>query len=238
MDSKSEFILRVEEIYKSYGVGEAKTQVLKSVSMKYEKGKMYTILGQSGSGKSTLINVLGGLDSVDKGKIFCGEHEITKMKPKELVKYRRENLGFIFQMYNLISNLTVRENIQVCEYLSDCPLKIDEIIEVLGLKEHQSKFPSQLSGGQQQRCAIGRALIKNPKVLLCDEPTGALDYKTSKNILVLLEKINRKYGTTILIITHNTAIKNMVHNVITLKDGIIYDNYENEEIIMAKDLEW
>lgn len=237
-ESKEEFILRAENIYKSYGVGEAKTQVLKGISANFKKGKMYAILGQSGSGKSTFMNILGGLDFVDSGKTFCSQQELTNMKPKQLVKYRRANLGFIFQMYNLIPNLTVRENIQVCEYLSSNPLNIEEIIDVLGLKEHQKKFPSQLSGGQQQRCAIGRALIKNPNVLLCDEPTGALDYKTSKDILILLEKINREYGTTMLIITHNMAIKDMVHGVITIKDGMVSNNYENKELISAKDLEW
>lgn len=238
MQPNKEIILYTENVFKSYGLGEAKTQVLKGISATFEKGKMYVILGQSGSGKSTFMNIIGGLDNIDSGKVFCGKDEITKMKSNKLVQYRRGNLGFIFQMYNLIPNLTVRENIQVCEYLSSSPLKIDEIIEVLGLTEHQNKFPSQLSGGQQQRCAIGRALIKNPKILLCDEPTGALDYKTSKDILVLLEKINREYGTTMIIITHNTAIKDMVHNVIKIKDGIISKEYENNEIISAKDLEW
>lgn len=238
MNSKNNVILRAENVCKSYGEGEAKTQVLKGISASFEEGKMYTILGQSGSGKSTFMNILGGLDTVDSGKVFCGEKEITKMRPKKLVEYRRANLGFIFQMYNLIPNLTVKENIQVCEYLSKSPLEIDGILSVLGLVQHQNKFPSQLSGGQQQRCAIGRALVKNPKVLLCDEPTGALDYKTSKDILVLLEKINREYGTTMLIITHNTAIKDMTHNVITIKDGMIAESYENKVITPAKDLEW
>ncbi len=231
-------ILKAENIYKSYGKEEAKTQVLKGISAIFEEGKMYTILGQSGSGKSTFMNILGGLDTVDSGKIFCCNKEITNMKAKKLAEYRRANLGFIFQMYNLIPNLTVRENIQVCEYLSKSPIEIDGLLSVLGLEQHQDKFPSQLSGGQQQRCAIGRALVKNPKVLLCDEPTGALDYKTSKDILVLLEKVNQEYGTTILIITHNIAIKDMTHNVIIIKDGIIAESYENDFIISAKDLEW
>lgn len=238
MVATKEIVLRAENIFKSYGEGDVKTPVIKGMSAEFELGKMYTILGQSGSGKSTFMNILGGLDTVDSGKVFCGKDEITKMKPKKLVDYRRENLGFIFQMYNLIPNLTVKENIQVCEYLSKNPLDIDQIIDVLGLKQHENKFPAQLSGGQQQRCAIGRALVKNPKLLLCDEPTGALDYKTSKDILVLLEKVNREYGTTILIITHNTAIKDMTHSVITIKDGIIEDSYENSTLIPAKDLEW
>ena len=163
--------------------------------------------------------------------------EIFGLKPDALADYRRDNLGFIFQFYNLVPNLTVRENIQVCEYLSDNPLDMNELLDVLGLTEHQNKFPSQLSGGQQQRCAIARALIKNPKLLLCDEPTGALDSKTSRDILVLLEKINKEYGTTMLIVTHNNSIKNMVHKVIIIKDGQIKKDYLNETVIPAAQLE-
>ena len=159
------------------------------------------------------------------------------MKPEELSDYRRDYLGFIFQFYNLVPNLTVRENIQVCEYLTEHPLNMDELLDILGLTEHQNKFPSQLSGGQQQRCAIARALIKNPKLLLCDEPTGALDSKTSRDILVLLEKINAQYGTTMLIVTHNNAIKDMVDQVIILKDGLIRKNYRNETKVPAAELE-
>ena len=163
--------------------------------------------------------------------------EIVGMKPKQLSDYRRDKLGFIFQFYNLVPNLTVRENIQVCEYLAKEALDMDELLETLGLTEHQNKFPSQLSGGQQQRCAIARALIKNPKLLLCDEPTGALDSKTSRDILALLEKVNEKYGTTMLIVTHNNSIKNMVHRVIRIKDGIINSEYTNETRVPAVELE-
>jgi putative ABC transport system ATP-binding protein len=159
------------------------------------------------------------------------------MKNKMLSEYRRAKLGFIFQFYNLVPNLTVRENIQVCEYLSDNPLRMEELLDVLGLTEHQNKFPSQLSGGQQQRCAIARALIKNPKLLLCDEPTGALDSNTSRDILSLLEEINEKYKTTMVIVTHNNSIKNMVHKVIYLKDGLVKTEYENEVRIPASELE-
>ena len=155
---------------------------------------------------------------MDSGSVKVDNKEIFGLKSSDLSDYRRDNLGFIFQFYNLIPNLTVRENIQVCQYLANDPLNMDDLLEILGLEEHQNKFPSQLSGGQQQRCAIARALIKNPKLLLCDEPTGALDSKTSKDILVLLEKVNKKYGTTMLIVTHNNSIKNMVHKVIVIKD--------------------
>lgn len=163
--------------------------------------------------------------------------EIVGMKADKLSDYRRDNLGFIFQFYNLIPNLTIRENIQVCEYLSENPLDMDELLDVLGLTEHQNKFPSQLSGGQQQRCAIARALVKNPKLLLCDEPTGALDSKTSRDILALLEKINEKYDTTMLIVTHNNSIRNMVHKVIRIKDGQISKEYYNETRVPAMELE-
>ena len=198
---------------------------------------MCVIQGTSGSGKSTFLNCIGGLDTLDSGSIQVDGTEIFGMKQEKLSDYRRDNLGFIFQFYNLVPNLTVKENIQVCEYLTKQPLDIDELMETLGLTEHQNKFPSQLSGGQQQRCAIARALIKNPKLLLCDEPTGALDSKTSRDILILLEEINRKYGTTMLIVTHNNSIKNMVHKVIIIKDGQIKKEYENETRVPAAELE-
>ena len=229
--------LEVKNIKKSYGEGGSYVQVLKGFDVSVEKGMMCVIQGTSGSGKSTLLNCIGGLDNVDSGSIKIDGKEIVGLNPDALSDYRRDSLGFIFQFYNLIPNLTVRENIKGCEYLSDSPLDLDELLQVLGLTEHQNKFPPQLSGGQQQRCAIARALVKNPKLLLCDEPTGALDSKTSKDILILLEKINRKYGTTILIVTHNNAIKNMVHQVIIMKDGEIRQNYRNETITPASELE-
>lgn len=229
--------LNIKDLKKSYGEGGSYIQVLKGVSADIEKGTMCVIQGTSGSGKSTLLNCIGGLDMVDSGSVMVDGKEIAGLKPEALVDYRRENLGFIFQFYNLVPNLTVRENIQVCEYLTKEPLNLEELLETLGLTEHQNKFPSQLSGGQQQRCAIARALIKNPKLLLCDEPTGALDSKTSRDILILLEKINAKYGTTMLIVTHNNSIKNMVDQVIMVKDGLIKKNYKNETKIPAAELE-
>jgi len=229
--------LEVKGLKKSYGQGGSFIQVLKGIDMEVEKGVMCVIQGTSGSGKSTLLNCIGGLDEVDSGSVKVDGKEIVGLKPGALAEYRRESLGFIFQFYNLVPNLTVKENIRVCEYLTDNPMDIDELIDVLGLTEHRDKFPSQLSGGQQQRCAIARALIKNPKLLLCDEPTGALDSKTSKDILILLEKVNQKYGTTMLIVTHNNAIKNMVHQVIIMKDGEIRKNYMNEVRVPAEKLE-
>ena len=228
--------LEIKDVKKSYGKDAGYVQVLKGVSTGVEKGQMCVIQGTSGSGKSTLLNCIGGLDTMDSGSVRVDGKEIFGLKPDALADYRRDNLGFIFQFYNLVPNLTVRENIQVCEYLSDNPLDMNELLDVLGLTEHQNKFPSQLSGGQQQRCAIARALIKNPKLLLCDEPTGALDSKTSRDILVLLEKINKEYGTTMLIVTHNNSIKNMVHKVIIIKDGQIKKDYLNETIIPAAQL--
>lgn len=229
--------LEVSEVKKSYGEGGSYVQVLKGINTGVEKGQMCVIQGTSGSGKSTLLNCIGGLDNMDSGSIKVDGTEIFGMNSDQHADYRRDNLGFIFQFYNLVPNLTVRENIQVCEYLTDDPLPVDDLIETLGLTEHQNKFPSQLSGGQQQRCAIARALVKNPKLLLCDEPTGALDSKTSRDILVLLEEINAKYGTTMLIVTHNNSIKNMVHKVIFIKDGLINKEYENEVRVPASELE-
>lgn len=229
--------LEVKDLKKSYGEGGSYMQVLKGVSVFVEKGDMCVIQGTSGSGKSTLLNGIGGLDLMDSGSIQVDGKEIFGLSQDALSDYRRENLGFIFQFYNLVPNLTVKENIQVCEYLSEHPMNMGELLETLGLTEHQNKFPSQLSGGQQQRCAIARALIKNPKLLLCDEPTGALDSATSRDILVLLEKVNKKYGTTMLIVTHNNSIKNMVDQVIFLKDGKIKKNYRNEQKVPAAELE-
>ncbi len=229
--------LKVKDLKKSYGKDSSFIQVLKGVSTGVEQGTMCVIQGTSGSGKSTLLNCIGGLDTIDSGSVTVDGLEIAGLSPSELSEYRRKNLGFIFQFYNLVPNLTVRENIMICRYIAENPLDIDELLETLGLTEHQDKFPAQLSGGQQQRCAIARALIKNPKLLLCDEPTGALDSSTSRDILVLLEKINRIYHTTMLIVTHNNSIKNMVDKVIRLKDGLIREEYNNAVKTPAAELE-
>ena len=229
--------LAVKDVKKSYGKDSSYVQVLKGVTTGVERGQMCVIQGTSGSGKSTLLNCIGGLDTMDSGSVQVDGQEIFGLKPNALSDYRRANLGFVFQFYNLVPNLTVRENIQICAHISDDPMKMDELLETLGLTEHQNKFPAQLSGGQQQRCAIARALIKNPKLLLYDEPTGALDSKTSRDILMLLEKINETYGTTMLIVTHNNSIKNMVHKVIYIKDGLITKDYLNEKRVPAAELE-
>ena len=229
--------IETKGLKKSYGEGGSFVQVLKGIDIGIKEGEMCVIQGTSGSGKSTLLNCLGGLDSVDVGSVTVAGTSVEKLKGEKLADYRRQNLGFIFQFYNLVPNLTVRENIQVCEYLSKFPLNMNELLEVLGMAEHADKFPAQLSGGQQQRCAIARALVKNPKVLLCDEPTGALDSKTSKDILMLLEKINAKYNTTMVIVTHNNSIKNMVDHVIYIKDGEVSKDYYNSVKVPACDLE-
>lgn len=229
--------ITVKDLKKSYGSGDNTVQVLRGIDTEIEKGNMCVIQGTSGSGKSTLLNCIGGLDTIDSGSVVVNGQEIAGLSQDALAEYRRDQLGFIFQFYNLVPNLTVRENIQVCQYLTKQPLDLDELLEVLGLTEQQHKFPSQLSGGQQQRCAIARALIKNPALLLCDEPTGALDSNTSKDILILLERINAQYGTTMLIVTHNNSIKNMVHQVIRIKDGKIRESYQNEHRIPAEQLE-
>ncbi|WP_026525370.1 ABC transporter ATP-binding protein [Butyrivibrio sp. MB2005] len=230
--------LELQNIKKSYGEGGSRVEVLKDISLSVEKGEFVVLLGPSGSGKSTLLNIIGGIDTADSGKIIIREKSMSDMDEKALTAYRREHLGYIFQMYNLIPNLTVRENIEVGAYLSKNPLNIDEIIETLGLTEHQNKEPSQLSGGQQQRCAIGRAIVKNPDILLCDEPTGALDYNTSKEILSLIEEVNRKYGNTVIMVTHNDAIKNMADFVVKLRDGVIRKSYRNETKQTAAELDW
>ena len=230
--------LEIRGIKKSFGTGDSRVNVLKGLDLDIEKGEFCVLLGPSGSGKSTLLNIIGGIDGADEGSITIEGERLKDMTEKKLSLYRRKHLGYIFQMYNLIPNLTVRENIEVGAYLSDHPLDVDELLHTLGLYEHQKKLPNQLSGGQQQRTAIGRAIVKNPDILLCDEPTGALDYHTSKEILKLVETVNQRYGNTIIMVTHNDAIKDMADRVVKLRDGMIRKNYRNEVKIPAINLEW
>jgi ABC-type antimicrobial peptide transport system, ATPase component len=230
--------LKIDNIKKSYGTGDSRVDVLKGINCGVNKGEICVLLGPSGSGKSTLLNILGGIDKADSGSVTIGEDKIENFNDKQLSQYRRKHLGYIFQSYNLVPNLTVRENIEVGAYLSDKPLPIDELIELLGLEAHKNKRPNQLSGGQQQRTSIGRAIVKNPDLLLCDEPTGALDYNTSKEILKLVEDINIKYGTTIVIVTHNVAISQMAHQVINLHDGRIRSDENNNNRLAAELIEW
>lgn len=230
--------LEISDLKKSFGSGDSRVEVLKGINLAVEQGEICVLLGPSGSGKSTLLNIIGGIDSADEGEIRIKGERMGSMKEKQLTMYRRKHLGYIFQMYNLIPNLTVRENVEVGAYLSSSPLDVDELLQTLGLYEHRNKLPNQLSGGQQQRTAIGRAIVKNPDILLCDEPTGALDYHTSKDILALIERVNQKYGNTIVIVTHNDAIKNMADQIVKLKDGQIQDVEMNAAKVPAEQLEW
>ena len=230
--------MEIHDLRKGFGEGENRTEVLKGISFEVERGEICVLLGPSGSGKSTLLNIIGGIDNADAGYVAIDGERTADMSEKVLTSYRRKHLGYVFQMYNLIPNLNVKENIEVGAYLSDSPLDIDDLLRTLGLYEHRHKVPNQLSGGQQQRTAIGRAIVKNPDILLCDEPTGALDYKTSKEILKLLEDVNQKYGNTIIMVTHNDAIKQMADRVIRFKDGQIRKDYHNEIKIPAEELDW
>lgn len=230
--------LEISHLKKSFGTGENHIEVLKDINLKVSQGEFCVLLGPSGSGKSTLLNIIGGIDQANSGDIHIHGERMADMNEKTLTLYRRKHLGYIFQMYNLIPNLTIRENIEVGAYLSEKPLDVDELLHTLGLYDHRKKLPNQLSGGQQQRTAIGRAIVKNPDILLCDEPTGALDYATSKEILKLIETVNQKYGNTIIMVTHNDAIQNMADRVVRLRDGHIRSNTLNAQKVPAEQLDW
>ena len=231
---KNQNFLQISGLKKSFGSGENRTEVLRGLDFTVTKGEICVLLGPSGSGKSTLLNIIGGIDNADSGYIAINGEKTVDMDEKTLTQYRRKHLGYVFQMYNLIPNLNVKENVEVGAYLSDSPLDVDDILKTLGLH----KLPNQLSGGQQQRTSIGRAIVKNPDILLCDEPTGALDYKTSKEILKLIEDVNQKYGNTVIMVTHNDAIKNMADRVIKLRDGMIRKNIVNDVKVPAMELDW
>ena len=238
MSEEEKKFLEIVNLKKSYESGEMRQEVLCGMKFSVAQGEFCVLLGPSGSGKSTLLNIIGGIDSADSGYISINGDKLEDMNEKKLTRYRRKHLGYVFQMYNLIANLNVKENIEVGAYLSDNALDIDELLHTLGLYEHRYKLPNQLSGGQQQRVSIGRAIVKNPDILLCDEPTGALDYKTSKEILKLIEDVNRKYGNTVIMVTHNEAIRNMADHIIKLRDGEIRTNEINTNKVSAVDLEW
>ena len=230
--------VEIKGVKKSYGEGEAKTAVLSGIDLSIEKGEFCVLLGPSGSGKSTLLNIIGGIDEADEGYVMIDGEKTADMNEKRLTQYRRDHLGYLFQLYNLIPNLTVRENVEVGAFLSKHPLNTDELLKTLGLYEHRHKLPTQLSGGQQQRTAIGRAVIKNPDILLCDEPTGALDYNTSKEILALLERVNKQYGNTVIMVTHNDALKSMADRIVKLRDGRIRSNQLNDRKLPVDQIEW
>lgn len=234
----SEPYLVVRDLTKHYGDGEARVQVLGGITTTVMRGEVCVMLGPSGSGKSTFLNLIGGLEGADDGTVSVGGCELTSLSPRELGEYRRRELGFVFQFYNLVPDLTIRENIEVTAHLSEQPLPMEDLLRSLGLWEHRDKFPRQVSGGQQQRCAIGRALVKNPGLILCDEPTGALDYKTSKEVLELMERVNREYGCTIVMVTHNAAIAGMADRVLRLRDGRLAKDRVNEAPLAASELDW
>ena len=238
MSEEERKFLEIVDLKKGFGSGETRQEVLRGMNFSVAKGEFCVLLGPSGSGKSTLLNIIGGIDSADSGYISINGDKLKDMSEKKLTQYRRKHLGYVFQMYNLIPNLNIKENVEVGAYLSDNPLDVDELLKTLGLYEHRHKLPNQLSGGQQQRTAIGRAIVKNPDILLCDEPTGALDYNTSKEILKLIEEVNRKFGNTVIMVTHNDAIKLMADRVVKLRDGTIRKNYLNEHRTSAAELEW
>ncbi|WP_311537868.1 ABC transporter ATP-binding protein [uncultured Anaerococcus sp.] len=231
-------MIKIKNLCKSYGQGQSKIDVLKNIDLEIEDGKIICILGPSGSGKSTLLNIIGGIETIDSGQVnICGEN-LSKMTKKDLESYRREKLGFVFQFYNLISDLNVLENVELGKYLAKNPLDIDKLVEDLGIKDQLYKYPNEISGGQAQRTSIARALIKSPQILICDEPTGALDYESAKDVLNLIEKMNKEYKATILIASHNVQISKMCDYILKIHDGKVKSYLKNDEKILAKDVTW
>ena len=230
--------IEFKNIVKEYKMGEVTIKALNNTNFEIEKGELVVIVGPSGAGKTTTLNILGGMDKATSGEVIVDGKEITKLNDKKLIEYRRNDIGFVFQFYNLVQNLTAKENVELATQICSDALDVNEILEKVGLSDRKDNFPAQLSGGEQQRVAIARAIAKNPKLLLCDEPTGALDYHTSKEILKLIEDVNKKYGNTVIMVTHNDAIQNMADRVIKLRDGQIRDNIVNNNKISAADLEW
>jgi len=231
-------ILRAENLSKSYQMGEIEVKALQDTSFEIQDGEFVVILGPSGSGKSTLLNIIGGMDLPTSGKVFLRDEEITAYNERELTQYRRNKVGFIFQFYNIMANLTAEENVELATEISKDPLPIGEILEAVGLYERRDHFPAQMSGGEQQRVSIARAVAKNPEILLCDEPTGALDFNTGITILSLLRKVNRDMGKTVIVITHNSDIAFMADRVIKMRSGRIIDDHINEKPVAVEDIKW
>lgn len=231
-------MIKIKNLCKSYGQGQAKIEVLKNIDLEIEDGKIICILGPSGSGKSTLLNIIGGIETIDSGQIFVDEENLASMSKKDLETYRRNKLGFVFQFYNLISDLNILENIEVGKFLAKNPLDVNKLVEDLGIKDQLYKYPNEISGGQAQRTSIARALIKRPEILICDEPTGALDYESAKDVLCLLEKMNKDYKATILIASHNIQISKMCDYILNIHDGKVKSYVKNDEKILAKDVTW
>lgn len=233
-----EAYVKLEQVTKVYHVGEVDIHAVDGIDFEVQKGEFVVIVGPSGAGKTTVLNILGGMDTASTGRVLVDGKDIAKYSPRKLTGYRRDDIGFVFQFYNLIPNLTAYENIKVCEDLSSDSLDLEELMKQLGIWEHRNKFPSQLSGGQQQRCAIARALVKNPKILLCDEPTGALDSTNTKDIMCILKEINEKYSTTILIVTHNDLICETSDRILRLVDGEIVQDQRNDHPKKPEDIDW
>jgi ABC-type antimicrobial peptide transport system, ATPase component len=231
-------VLTAENLSKNYQMGEIEVKALQNTSFSIKKGEFVVILGPSGSGKSTLLNIIGGMDMPSSGKVFLYDEEITGYDEKKLTEYRRNKVGFIFQFYNLMANLTAGENVELATEISPDPLPIDEILEAVGLWDRRDHFPSQMSGGEQQRVSIARAVAKNPEILLCDEPTGALDFNTGISILSLLRKVNRDMGKTIVVITHNSDIAFMADRIIRMRSGQIIEDHINESPMAVEDIKW
>lgn len=230
--------IQLSEVSKKYKSGQSEILANDGISFDLDQGRLLIIVGASGAGKTTLLNIIGGMEQASSGDIFIDGKNLSKLNENELTRYRRDDVGFVFQHYNLIPNLTALENVELASEISKGSLKADEVLAEVGLSKRQDNFPSQLSGGEQQRVAIARALAKNPKLLLCDEPTGALDYQTGKNILKLLQDASRNFNSTVIIITHNSLIKPMADEVIELKDGKILKSYTNEKPVPVRELEW
>lgn len=234
----SESYIKFEDVKKSYGSGNAQINALDGVDFEINKGEFCILLGSSGAGKTTLLNMLGGMDIVTSGKIEFDGRVVSDFSKRELIEYRRHDVGFVFQFYNLIPNLTALENVEIAAQLCKNPIPAKEALDMVGLTERANNFPAQLSGGEQQRVAIARALAKNPRLLLCDEPTGALDYVTGKSVLKLLYELSKERGTTVIIITHNQAIAPMADRIIKIKSGKIYSNEINENVTSIDEIEW
>ena len=230
--------IEVKNLKKAYKNGKVQSEILKGVSFDVKAGEILTILGPSGSGKSTLLNLMGGLDTADSGSIKIDGTDIVGMSEKDLSKFRRNTFGFIYQFYNLVSDLNVYENVEVCHWLGDKSIKIDDILDRVGMAEHKKKFPDELSGGMQQRVSIARAIAKNPKILFCDEPTGSHDYKSAQDVLEVIEDIHKKSNTTIIIVTHNIAIADMSDHIIEIRDGVVALDQHNDKVLSASEVEW
>ncbi|MBQ3663334.1 MAG: ABC transporter ATP-binding protein [Clostridia bacterium] len=230
--------IEIRNVRKQYRMGEVTINALDGVDFTVEKGELCVVVGPSGAGKTTLLNILGGMDTATSGEIIVDGVHIEKYSQKKLTLYRRETVGFVFQFYNLVQNLTARENVELATQICSRPYDPDQVLELVGLADRKKNFPAQLSGGEQQRVSIARALAKNPKLMLCDEPTGALDYQTGKQVLKLLQDCCRKQGMTVIIITHNAALKPMADRIVTIKNGRIADSVRNPEPVSIEKIEW